>query len=112
MSEKFREFHLNPKGTWLKVTDLIRNNKPEDHVHVIEYAAYDQLKQDLEDCIEALEFYGDKSNWHEDDDTDSIFNACESDDEENIIEKGYSYYYGGKLARETISKLKYKKESK
>lgn len=49
---KPREFFINPKGTWLKVTDLIRNDKPETHVHVIEKASADKLAEALEvqDC--------------------------------------------------------------
>lgn len=44
---KPREYHINPKGTWLKVTDLTRNDKHETHVHVIEKSAYDKAVEAL-----------------------------------------------------------------
>lgn len=105
MNDKFKEFHINPKGTWLKVTDLIKDNKLEDHVHVIEYAAYDQLKQDLEACIEALEFYSGRSIWKD----KSEWDGCKflTFDKFGALDEDIS---GPQIAKSTISKLKYKKE--
>lgn len=48
---KPREFFINPKGTWLNVTDLIRNDKPGSHTHVIEKSAYDKAIKALKDII-------------------------------------------------------------
>lgn len=45
------------KGTWLKVTDLIRNNKPETHVHVIEKSAYLEACELIDEIEKYLSYY-------------------------------------------------------
>lgn len=48
---KAREYFINPKGTWLKVTDLIKQDKPETHVHVVEYSAVTELEAEVKEWI-------------------------------------------------------------
>ena len=62
---KYKEYFLNPKGTWLRVTDLIRNDKPETHVHVIEKAALVDALALLNECRYILAREGDSPDAFE-----------------------------------------------
>jgi hypothetical protein len=92
-----REYFLNPKGTWLKVTPLIADDKPIEHVHVIEYSYAQALVarcQELEAAnkvmSEALEFYAPGNSY----------------DYDKTQGTNYIWNDQGKRAREALAKAK------
>lgn len=108
MSKKFREFWISKELTYVEIgpggpSPLMKERDGGRFVHVIEYAAYDQLKQDLEACIEALAIARNQLEGC------SIAIKKHGTNINPIFFIDY-YHECAMAAEQTLSKLKYKKE--
>ena len=68
-----------------------------------------ELQQKLDKAIEALKFYADRKNWQDLNDRTSPNNATsiiEDRDDYGVDKWNDEYYFGGKLARQTLKELK------
>lgn len=61
--KKYSEYYLNPKGTWIKVTPLVQQDKLESDVHVIEIAAFNELATKYNDLDLEFEQFRTKVPW-------------------------------------------------
>jgi hypothetical protein len=84
----FSDWRVFKEGVWLENVEAVSK-----FIHVIEYSAFEKLKQDNAILIEALKFYASKKDlW--------ISNADNwSDDIEGL------YYDEGNTAREALKKI-------
>lgn len=65
----------------------------------------EELKKQNESMKEALQFYANKDNWTYTDTYNFAGSAIHKDDEE-ILSNAYNDIVGGKLARQTLEKIK------
>jgi len=71
---------------------------------VIEYAAYQELKKQLDVAKKTLEFYANKDNWLES--QIGTFTPFDTIEDSDLGECKDEMYVGGKRARETLEKLR------